>query len=645
MKVTVFLPSLAGGGAERTMLTVAGELSRRGHDVELLTARAGGQLVGAVDGGVRHEAFGVGHARSAVPRLARHLRRSRPDVLLAAMDHGNLAAVLAAATSRTGVPVVVSYHNHVSTAARRGRSPIQALRPAVLRRVVGRAAHVVAVSQGVAADLEAIAPAVRGRVTAIYNPTVREALFALAEEPLPDRPEAREPDVLAVGRLAPQKGFDVLVRAFARLRERHPSARLTILGEGPQREPLEELVRELALEDAVSLPGAVENPFPYMARCRAFVLSSRWEGLGNVLVEAGVLGAPLVATDCPSGPRELVSARPRAQLVPPEDVTALAAAIERAREMPRGRPSPEGWHEHTVTASVDAYESVLRAVTAADGSGVPSDDDPAPASLRERLTLPATSLIQATAGRLAEPLAVKVALPLIRTSKEGRRTARRGGLVWDLDLSDNLQRRLYYAGSYERATIRAVVDRLRPGDVVLDVGANIGSFALPLARAGASVVAVEASSETVSHLRRHVTMNGLQRRVEIVHAALGRSDGRLDLRAGAQPGDSGLRTLAGSGEVVETVDVVPGDRLGSRPDIVKVDVEGGELAVLEGMPEVLDGARMVVVEVVPGHQARAGESAEAPVDHLTARGFAPFLIRNRGLEPWSGQAGNVLFLR
>ena len=342
------------------MLTVAGALSDRGHDVELVTARDVDDLVDRIPAAVGYTTFGVRHARSAIPRLAAHLRRAKPDALLAAMDHGNLAAVTAARLSRTRTPTVVSYHNHISTASQRGGRLSQSLRPAFARWVMARATWVVAVSDGVADDLRGIAPSVEERLTRIYNPNAGDDLLTLAEEPpATDIPDG-EPFVLAVGRFVRQKGFDLLVTAFAELRRRSPSVRLVILGDGPQRRELEDLARRLGVEAAVSLPGVVANPYPYMVRCAAFVLSSRWEGLGNVLVEAGVLGAPLVATDCPTGPRELLEGKANAELVPSEDPPALAAAIVRALDRPRTPPDLEAWKEHTVEASVDGYERVLR---------------------------------------------------------------------------------------------------------------------------------------------------------------------------------------------------------------------------------------------------------------------------------------------
>ncbi|MCZ6872143.1 MAG: glycosyltransferase, partial [bacterium] len=166
------------------------------------------------------------------------------------------------------------------------------------------------------------------------------------------------PVLLAVGRLAKQKDFGTLLRAFARLRRSQP-ARLLILGEGPERPALETLVRELGLEQDVRLPGFVDNPYAYMARASAFVLSSLWEGLPTVLVEALFCGAPVVATDCPSGPREILRGGELGGLVPMRDPVALADSMQMALAGKIPRPTRESWQSYTVETVVDRYIAIL----------------------------------------------------------------------------------------------------------------------------------------------------------------------------------------------------------------------------------------------------------------------------------------------
>jgi len=188
---------------------------------------------------------------------------------------------------------------------------------------------IVAVSHGVAEDFARSFNIALRKIQVIYNPIVDEELLKKAEEPL-DHPwfqKGEPPVILAAGRLHVQKDFPTLLRAFALVRREIPS-RLVILGEGEKRKELEELAQELGIREHLDLPGFVENPYKYMKRAAVFVLSSQWEGLPTVLVEAMACGCPVVSTDCPSGPREILENGKWGKLVPPGDPVKLAEAIK-----------------------------------------------------------------------------------------------------------------------------------------------------------------------------------------------------------------------------------------------------------------------------------------------------------------------------
>ena len=178
---------------------------------------------------MRYRTFGRRHTRSAIRHLAGHLRTTRPDVLVTAMDPANVAGLVAARLSGTRVPVVVTFHNDVVAASRGSRKMFSHVRPAVARWTIRRADHVVAISKGVRGSLDELAPSSGAKVTTIYNPTVHDGIFDLAAEPVSggDGVDLAE-TVLAVGRLAPVKGFDVLLRAFARVVQEHPDLHLVI---------------------------------------------------------------------------------------------------------------------------------------------------------------------------------------------------------------------------------------------------------------------------------------------------------------------------------------------------------------------------------------------------------------------------------
>jgi glycosyltransferase involved in cell wall biosynthesis len=223
-----------------------------------------------------------------------------------------------------------------------------------------RADAVVAVSDGVADDLARRLRVPRSRIHVVPNPIVTPDLADLARRRVDPTSFAAGavPVILGVGRLTMQKRFDLLIEAFARVRRRH-DARLMILGEGEDRPQLEALIRQLGLEQQVALPGFVANPFAYMARARVFVLSSAWEGLPGVLIQALACGTAVVATDCDSGPREILQGGRLGRLVPVGDVAALADAISSTLDEPPVRSTADRCLRYSESTALDAYRRVL----------------------------------------------------------------------------------------------------------------------------------------------------------------------------------------------------------------------------------------------------------------------------------------------
>jgi glycosyltransferase involved in cell wall biosynthesis len=359
--LALFLPSLAGGGAERITLFLAEELVRREIRVDLVLARRSGEYASRIPEGVDVHDLGTGNALRSVPSLANYLRRHRPEALLSALHNANLAALWARKLARSPVRIGISIRNHISSEHANARTwKGRAILP--LARACYPGADVIAcVSEGIADDLARVLGVARDRVHAIHNPAVpRDLDERVREEPAhPWLATAGPPVVLGVGRLIPQKDFPTLLHAFRLLRGRRP-ARLVILGEGPERSALEALARELGIEKDVSLPGFLDNPYAAMARASVFALSSRWEGFGNVVVEALAAGTPVVSTDCPSGPSEILAGGRFGALVPPGDPDALAAALEQSLDAPpppdvlRGRAG-----EFRVEHAAERYLSLL----------------------------------------------------------------------------------------------------------------------------------------------------------------------------------------------------------------------------------------------------------------------------------------------
>ncbi len=358
--LALFIPSLRGGGAERVFLHLARGFAERGCRVHLVLTRAEGPYLPQVPADLPVFDLHASRVLTSLPGLVRYLRRERPFALLSALDHANAIAVCAQLIARVPTRVVVTVHNTPSRVVANARTLRARLLPLWVRPFYRRAHTVVAVSRGVAEELVHYIGVPEPKVKVIYNPIITPDVFRKADEPV-DHPWFRDgepPVILGVGRLTTQKDFPTLIRAFALVR-RQKRARLMILGEGEDRPALESLVRELGLEEDVALPGFVQNPYAYIKRATVFVLSSRWEGLPTVLVEALALGVPVVATDCQSGPAEILQNGSLGTLVQVGNVEALAGAILYALSSGRQRATRRNTTHFGLEYAVAQYLHLL----------------------------------------------------------------------------------------------------------------------------------------------------------------------------------------------------------------------------------------------------------------------------------------------
>jgi glycosyltransferase involved in cell wall biosynthesis len=391
-RISIFLQSLQLGGAERTMLTLADGLSRNGCQVDLLLVVKRGELLDEVPRTVRLIELGT-VSRSmllphlvglpmrtlrlflpvllknrqpkvvrSLPKLIRYLRSAEPDALLTTLPNNNLVAVWAKWLCRPRTRIVLCEGNTTSKEVSAcAPNPFDRKWPIFIKQWYPRADGIVAVSDGVASDLSQVSELPRERITTVFNGVDLHRLDQLAASPVADPwfEGDAPPVLLAAGRLAPQKDFPNLLKAFARVRSRC-GVRLVILGEGPERARLESLAADLGIAADVKMPGAVLNPFSYMARARLFVLSSAWEGLPTVLLEALACGCPVVSTDCPSGPTEILDGGAFGPLVRVGDDEALAEGIIRALALPADRERlRERAQIFSVHTAVDRYLKVL----------------------------------------------------------------------------------------------------------------------------------------------------------------------------------------------------------------------------------------------------------------------------------------------
>ncbi len=357
--LAIFLPGLYDGGAERTLLNLAEGIAARGFHVDLVLARAEGPYMAEIPDSVRVIDLKSSRVLMCLPALIGYLRSERPAALLSTL-YANIIAVWARWI--TGIPkrVVLNEQNTLTSVSNGEKDLRWKLYPQLAKWFYPWADNVTAVSKGVADDLVLAAGLSPDRVQVIHNPIVTLDLQKKSQAPL-DHPWFRNgepPVVLGVGRLTSQKAFDVLIKAFARVRK-SVSARLLILGEGEERPVLEALVSQLGLEQDVALPGFVTNPYPYMAHAALFVLSSRWEGLPTVLVEAMSFRTAVIATDCPSGPREILKDGLYGPLVPVDDPDELALAIQNALANPASCPVEESWKPFQLDVVTGQYLSML----------------------------------------------------------------------------------------------------------------------------------------------------------------------------------------------------------------------------------------------------------------------------------------------
>ncbi len=335
-RIAFFLPSLYGGGAERVAVHLLKGMSERDIPLDLVLATAEGPYLNQVPKQVRVVNLAAGRVVKAILPLSRYLKYEKPCVLLSHLNHANLAAVVARELVRIETRLVLVEHNTLS--ASKSKLLRSRLLLPLMKVLYPRADAIIGVSRGVARDLEARLGIAKGKVNVIYNPVVDDVLVGKAKAPL-DHPwfqKGSPPVFLAVGRLSAQKDFLTLIKAFELLK-RQKLVRLLILGEGESRSELEAMIAKLGISEDVSMPGFVENPYVYMSRASAVVLSSRWEGLPTVLIEAMACGCPVIATDCPSGPKEILEAGVYGPLVSVGDATALSAAMLQVLEAPANR--------------------------------------------------------------------------------------------------------------------------------------------------------------------------------------------------------------------------------------------------------------------------------------------------------------------
>ena len=333
-RIAFFFGNFQGGGVQRVRLSLAREFMARGIRVDLVVVNAHGDLRKLVPNEATVVDLGASRAILALPALVHYLRAARPAAVLSSQTHHNVIAIIARWLSRCSTRLVVGEHHNIQEY--RQDSPFAATMQMLGARLFfGRADAIVAVSKGVADALSQASGIQRERIQVINNPITIPEILNKAEEAVShawfDQREC--PVLIAIGRLTRQKDFPTLLKTMAILKTSR-KVRLVILGEGEDEAMLRKLVSEYRLDQNVQLLGFVSNPYAYLSRSDVFVLSSRWEGFPNTLLEALACGTPVVATDCPSGPAEMLVNGQYGHLVPVGDPDALAHAIDATLDSP-----------------------------------------------------------------------------------------------------------------------------------------------------------------------------------------------------------------------------------------------------------------------------------------------------------------------
>lgn len=358
--VAIFTTSLRTGGAERVAVNISQGLAERSYDVDLLLVNAQGRLRAEVHPDVNVVDLAAGRVLTSIHKLTLYLRRQTPDVLYSMMPHNNTAAYLAHRISGSSAYFVPSEHNMPT-------SDISDLKDVLLLcasiPVHAYADHSIAVSEGVRDEIARIARINHDDISVVHNPVVTKSLRRQARKH-PSHPWFDEAiTVVSTGRHVEQKGFDTLIEAFASVRNRtDEDVRLLLFGEGPETERYKNIAADRGIAEHVAFPGFMDNIFAQMAAADVFVLSSRWEGFGNVLVEAMACGTQVVATDCQSGPAEILAEGAYGPLVDVDDSNALADAILAQIETTSQYPVSERSRDFTVSAAAERYVEIFERI-------------------------------------------------------------------------------------------------------------------------------------------------------------------------------------------------------------------------------------------------------------------------------------------
>jgi len=360
-KITVFISFSGEGGVERMISNLIHEFVRQEHPVDLLLIKARGEHLKRLPKEVNIIKLGSDHSALTLWPMVRYLRQNKPECMLVAKHRAIVIAVLARMLAGVNSRIVGRLGTNLSRALEGKNALRKWLWHAPMRKLYPKVDLIIPVSEGVLDDVASITGLGSDKLRVIRNPVITPEMHSLAEQPIkhPWFAEGELPIILGAGRFTRQKDFITLIKAFAKVRQQL-DCRLVLLGYGALQERYQALAEELGVTEDISMPGFASNPYPYMKRAKLFVLSSAWEGSPNVLSEALAQGTPVVATDCPSGPREALKGGAVAALVAVGDVDAMAEAmVTTLKHPPSAESLQEAVSDYTAEKSAQRYLAAL----------------------------------------------------------------------------------------------------------------------------------------------------------------------------------------------------------------------------------------------------------------------------------------------
>ncbi len=370
IRVAFFLPTLEPGGTERNVVNLVNSIDKQKYQVSLVLGKKEGDFIKEINQDIHITNLDAPYSFGLFFALVHYFKNQKLDIFVSAFPRINIICLVAKIFARSSVKIIITEHSVFSMLGVIAKTPwrrffARFFMPLLAHYFYPKANAIICVSRGIANDLAKTISS-NCAIRVIYNPVIDEKIYQLSQESVNHSwfLNSATPVIVAAGRLVACKDYPTLLKAFA-LVVKEKSARLVILGRGLEEEKLKQLTHKMHLSESVAFLGFQENPFKYMAKSSVFVLSSLQEGFGNVIIEAMACGTPVVSTDCPVGPEEIITSGENGILVPVGDERAMAGAILEVLKNPvlAQNFSVEGkkWAEFfSVKKSVQEYEKVFK---------------------------------------------------------------------------------------------------------------------------------------------------------------------------------------------------------------------------------------------------------------------------------------------